>query len=224
MSHHHHDHNHGQANEAYFDTEGAKLFATEDAKRVARQASDAFLGAVQFDTEKTAVLDFASGPGNISRILAPHCKSIVGVDISGKMIELYNEMAKEEGLSDKISGVKADITSDASALGGKLFDLIVCSLSYHHFSSPGEMTRALSQFLHPGGHLIIVDFLEAPKRHGEVDPTVKSIIAHGAFSEEDVREFYKAGGLELKKYEFAFDMVFKGIESKCFCSVGQKSA
>ena len=65
-THHHqhrHNHNHAESNETYFDSKGEELFASEDAKRVARQAAEAFLGAVPFDKEKTTVLDFACGPG-----------------------------------------------------------------------------------------------------------------------------------------------------------------
>jgi len=229
MSHHHHHGHHGhhaEANEAHYDSKAAaEMFKTEDAKRVARQACDAFLGAVQFDKEKTTVLDFASGPGNISMNLAPHSKSIVGVDISNQMIELYNERAKNEGLSDKLVGIKADVISDPTPLAGKLFDVIVCSLSYHHFSNPGEMTRALSNFLNPNGSIIIVDFMVAPKVNEEsLDPEIRNTIAHGAFTEDSVGEFFSAGGLALKKYEFAFDMTFRGMESKCFVAVGQKKA
>jgi len=223
MSHsHHHHHNHAESNEAYFDSKGEELFASEDAKRVARQAADAFLSAIPFDKEKTTVLDFACGPGNISFNLAPHSKSIVGVDISGRMIDLYNEKAKKEGLSEQISAIRADIVQDPSPLGGKLFDIVVCSLSYHHFTNPGEITRALSHYLNPGGHIIIVDFMVAPKVNEEPSDEIKHIIAHGAFTEDAVGEFFSAGEVELKKYAYAFDMNFRGHQSKCFCAVGQK--
>lgn len=57
--------------------------------------------------------------------MAAHCRSIVGVDISGKMVEYYNEIAKKEGLQDKISAIKADVISDPTPLGDKMFDVIV---------------------------------------------------------------------------------------------------
>lgn len=57
--------------------------------------------------------------------MAPHCKTIKGVDISSKMVEFYNEMAQKEGLSEKLSAIRADIVADASPLGDQLFDIIV---------------------------------------------------------------------------------------------------
>lgn len=225
MSHHHHGH--ADANEKHFDEHGAEVLGSEHGKKLGRQAAEAFLNAFTFDKEKTTVLDFACGNGNVSFNMAGSCKSIVGVDISTKMIELYNEMAQKEGLSDKISGLRVDITSDACPLGDQLFDVIVCSLSYHHLTSPDEMTRILSKFLVPGGLIMVIDFMpgtgiEDIRNKAAVDD-YKHIIAHmKGFPEEQMRTIYEAGEIELKSYKFAFEMLFKGVESNCFIAVGQK--
>ena len=34
-----------------------------------------------------------------------------------------------------------------------------CSLGYHHFEHPGEMTRRLARLLKPGGMLLVVDLM-----------------------------------------------------------------
>ena len=60
--HHHHEHNHTEANEKYFD-EHLDLLESEDAKRIGHQAAKAFLRAVPFVKENTTVLDFACGIG-----------------------------------------------------------------------------------------------------------------------------------------------------------------
>ncbi|KAI5984005.1 hypothetical protein EDD15DRAFT_2312577 [Pisolithus albus] len=42
-------------------------------------------------------MDFACGTGLISRELAPHAKSIVGVDISQNMVDMYNLSVHNQG-------------------------------------------------------------------------------------------------------------------------------
>jgi hypothetical protein len=83
------------------------------------------------------------------------------------------------------------------------------------------MTSALSKFLRPGGHLIVVDFSPGGEVHPD-EEAFKHIIAHREFSEEDMRACYEAGQIELKKYGYAFDMTFRGLQRKCFCALGQK--
>jgi predicted TPR repeat methyltransferase len=43
------------------------------------------------------VLDFACGTGIVSRGLVPHCKKLVGVDISQGMVDEFNKNAAEHG-------------------------------------------------------------------------------------------------------------------------------
>lgn len=66
----------------------------------------------------------------MAKVLAPHCKSILGVDISQSMVDQFNSMAKESALEDKLVAIRADLSSDdvPQSLQGKEFDVIFVSL------------------------------------------------------------------------------------------------
>jgi 2-polyprenyl-3-methyl-5-hydroxy-6-metoxy-1,4-benzoquinol methylase len=147
--HHHHHHGHGhdftKANEDHFDTTGIETLTSDESKLIGKQAAQAFLDSYNYDKENTAVLDFACGTGkpvhtfghratlnidlgNISLNMAHHVKSIIGLDVSGRVVDYYNEISKKEKLDDKMSALKLNILEDSSALEGKQFDVIVVSL------------------------------------------------------------------------------------------------
>lgn len=75
----------------------------------------AILQAYPFDKEATVVLDYACGtgkqsvqdlllvatkapsPGIVARSLAPHCKTLIGVDISQGMVDEFNKGVQSHG-------------------------------------------------------------------------------------------------------------------------------
>ena len=64
-----------------------------------------------------------------SRELAPHVKSIVGVDVSEPSVEIYNRLAEESGDKDKMSAVALDLQGAPGELGDKdkKFDVVTVS-------------------------------------------------------------------------------------------------
>ena len=72
MSHEPHQHHHGdhhnfaEANEHHFDAQGFDILVSDEAKTLGRQAAQAFLNATEYDKEKTVVLDFACGTGELA--------------------------------------------------------------------------------------------------------------------------------------------------------------
>ncbi|KAJ7778727.1 S-adenosyl-L-methionine-dependent methyltransferase [Mycena maculata] len=139
MSHSYH-HDFTSANEAVFDKHAADADHRPMAAELAEIVSAAILQAHPFDREATAVLDYACGIGIVSRRLAPHCKTLLGVDISQGMV------------------VRAELKGEATELGGTKFDVVVCSPAYHHLADIAAATRVLASFLKPGGALLVVDF------------------------------------------------------------------
>ncbi|KAG8911749.1 hypothetical protein FRC02_006432 [Tulasnella sp. 418] len=116
---------------------------------------------VKLDPETTSVMDFACGTGLVSINLVPYVKEVIGVDISEAMVEKYNEKASlNEVSAKKMKAVLLDISKDKEGLGGKKFDAIICSMSYHHFDQVQEMTNNLVEYLVPGtGVLLVVDLI-----------------------------------------------------------------
>ncbi len=149
-SHHHHPHHHHhhtavQANRDFFDGDGRKIMSSDDALNAGLSAAEAVREAIQLGPD-LELLDFACGPGklllrffalhplivhlilgNVSKHLASHCKSILGLDISQALVDDFNANAATLGLSDKMTAKCVDITEHPEALEDKTFDLIFVS-------------------------------------------------------------------------------------------------
>ncbi|KAJ8463983.1 hypothetical protein ONZ45_g17395 [Pleurotus djamor] len=112
-AHHHGQHQHGDnhqhshggddfavANAQHFNEHGAKGFEEHPfAKELTERQAAAYLAAYPFDEEKTALMDFACGPGLVSRELASHTKQIVGVDITQNFVDEFNKRVSDQGIS-----------------------------------------------------------------------------------------------------------------------------
>ncbi len=57
--------------------------------------------------------------------LLPHCKSILGVDISQGMVDAYNKRATALGVSDKMQASAHELKGVEGELGGEKFDVII---------------------------------------------------------------------------------------------------
>jgi 2-polyprenyl-3-methyl-5-hydroxy-6-metoxy-1,4-benzoquinol methylase len=208
---------------------------TEEAKTAGRQAADAIKNAVG-SLAGLDVLDFASGPGNVSIHLAPHVRSIMGLDISQSFVEDYTVAASTLGFQGKMSAKCIDITEKPDELGQIKFDLIFCVAAYHHFPSPSDMTVALSKFLKPSGRLIIMDGFASPEDpHGQLWGSGNQVFEgadleqashavphkHG-FTPDEVKNFVTGAGLEFVSYDRSYDFKFAGRELPMFISVARK--
>ncbi|KAJ7494420.1 S-adenosyl-L-methionine-dependent methyltransferase [Mycena galericulata] len=193
MSNHHHDF--ASVNQAVFDKHASHADHRPMAAELAESVSSAILQAYPFDKEATAVLDYACGTGIVSRRLAPHCKTLVGVDISQGMVDEFNKGVQSLGIpTTQISAVRADLKGEESELEGAKFDVVVCSLAYHHLEDIAAATRLLAFFLKPGGALLVVDF---PTMDVSAIPAdFAHTVAHkGGVSKAVIREAYDGAGL-----------------------------
>jgi ubiquinone/menaquinone biosynthesis C-methylase UbiE len=106
------------------------------------------------------VLDAGTGPGRLPIEIAaalPHLR-VDGVDLSPQMIDY----ARRRPGAERVTFTGADVTDlpfpDAT------FDLIVSSLSQHHWAVPEQGVRELRRVLRPGGRLWIYDVRGALRR------------------------------------------------------------
>ncbi|CAF0760784.1 unnamed protein product [Didymodactylos carnosus] len=118
---------------------------------------------VNWNSKSTRVLDFACGTGLITRNLQDHVSKILGVDISEKMIEIYNKKFEN---NDNIHGICTDIlSSDFNDEISTDFDVIVIANALHHLGDPKGVLLKLSSYLKPGGHVIVLDFFNCKETH-----------------------------------------------------------
>ena len=104
------------------------------------------------------VLDAGTGPGTLAREIArrqPQLQ-VYGVDLSEEMIRLAREHAQREGVGER---VHFDIGNIARLpYPDHSFDVIVSTISMHHWYELEQPLRDLYRVLRPGGRLWIYDF------------------------------------------------------------------
>ncbi|KAL8291098.1 hypothetical protein RB597_005547 [Gaeumannomyces tritici] len=109
------------------------------------------------------LLDYACGPGTVSRALYPYVTQCRGIDLAPGMVEKYKERAKLEGLKpEQMDAVEGDLHAPSSALDRpdlRGFDVAAVGFGAHHFDDPTAVAARLVERLRPGGALFIADLL-----------------------------------------------------------------
>ncbi|KAH6901631.1 S-adenosyl-L-methionine-dependent methyltransferase [Coprinopsis sp. MPI-PUGE-AT-0042] len=204
---HGHGHQHGslaKANREHYNKQDGYTwpFAEERTKR----ASQGIIDRVSLDKDKTTALEFACGNGYVAEKIQPYVKSILGIDVSDKAIELFTERFEKLGKSDVAKAIQLDIETSQEGIEGKKFDVIYCSSSYHHFSDPLDMTKRLAALLNPSGVLVVIDHIitEKPKEGEEknqVSEAFRHAVARFGFMEEEMKEIYEGAGLKMEVFD-----------------------
>jgi ubiquinone/menaquinone biosynthesis C-methylase UbiE len=110
------------------------------------------------------ILDAGTGPGRLPQAIAtalPHV-TVDGVDLAPDMIEYARREATAAGLADRITFTVGDVAH--LPYPDMTFDLIVSSLSQHHWVDVEDALRDLHRVLRPGGRLWIYDARFALRR------------------------------------------------------------
>ncbi len=102
-------------------------------------------------------LDVGSGPGRLAIEMAKRAPklAVLGLDQSERMIELSSAGAGEAGIADRVAFIKG--SADAIPYPEASFDLVVSTLSLHHWGDPVAVFNEISRVLRPGGRFLIVD-------------------------------------------------------------------
>jgi ubiquinone/menaquinone biosynthesis C-methylase UbiE len=110
--------------------------------------------------DNAAVLDVGTGPGILLVELAagrPDLR-LTGVDLSADMIAAATRNLHPFG--ERAAARVGDVTD--LPFPDRSFDLIVSSLSLHHWDHPEAAVPELARILRPGGRVYIYDFPFAP--------------------------------------------------------------
>jgi SAM-dependent methyltransferase len=152
------------------------------------------------------------------------------------MVEQYNARADAQGLEPH--EMRAVCT--LAELGAEdRFDLIVCSMAYHHFAAVDEVSRELVKYLKPGGTLAVADIADADTGQpssrdrdsdGGVPPLpplmagYEHIVAHtSGFSEEVIRALFVGTGLEDVSFELFTSAKRQGRDVHFFLATGTRA-
>ncbi len=105
------------------------------------------------------VLEVGCGPGRLSiRLARQHGLDVTGLDLDPAMIERAQANADRPGNGDerRPSFLVGDVASLAFPDGS--FDLVVSTLSMHHWADPTAGLAEIGRVLRPGGRALIWDF------------------------------------------------------------------
>ena len=126
--------------------------------RLARGLYQRVAGDIAPVLSEGKVLDAGTGPGTLAREIArrqPRLQ-VYGIDLSEDMIRLARAHAKREQLEKQ---VHFDIGNVAQLpYPDHSFDLVVSTISMHHWYELEQPLRELYRVLRPGGRLWIYDF------------------------------------------------------------------
>src|SRR5690606_30465034 len=104
------------------------------------------------------VLDVGTGPGTLLLEIArsrPDLRA-TGVDVEPAMVRTAAQAAREESLADRVAVHAADVTDLPLAAAG--VDVVVATLTAHHWPDVRAAVHELVRVLRPGGTLLVVDF------------------------------------------------------------------
>jgi len=122
------------------------------------------------------VLEVGCGTGRLSILLArSHALSVTGLDLDPAMIEraLRNADHPHDGDGRRSSFLVGDVASLAFPDGS--FDLVVSTLSMHHWADPRAGLAEIGRVLRPGGRALVWDFRAGPvPLHGHLLDPVKN--------------------------------------------------
>jgi len=192
---HHHDI--AQANRHFFDKTAKDFDSIPHAISRGERCAEAIRKEYAFDKDVTNVMEYACGTGLVSGNLAPYVKSILGVDISQGVVDLFNKrFADKEADQKRFRAIRAELKGDDSELDNENFHVIICTLAYHHFEDVSRVTQILTHFLKPSGALIVIDTMETP-----VPEEYHHFVPHRhGFDESEIEKIFSGAGLTSITY------------------------
>ena len=180
-----HTHLHGNR-PALFSGRGSRVYdfaARRVLRRLYRRIADDLATVIP---DGAAVLDVGTGPGVLLVELAYRRKDLrlAGVDLSEDMIA-----AAERNIAE-FAGRASVRTGDVTALpfDDDSFDVVVTSLSSHHWDDPVSAVPELARVLRRGGSFIDYDFRFAP-----FDNITETASARGLFGGQPIVQPFATG-------------------------------
>jgi SAM-dependent methyltransferase len=130
-----------------------------------------FFGGIAADVAAAApngarVLEVGCGPGHLSiRLARRHGLEVTGVDLDPAMVERARANAGRRG--DAGQPRPSFLVGDAASLAfpNGSFDLVVSTLSMHHWADPAAGLAEIGRVLRPGGRALIWDFRPGTRPH-----------------------------------------------------------
>lgn len=167
---------------------------------LAQNIYDAIVNNIDLN-EQMEVIDFGAGTGLLSRNIALHVKSLLGVDTSSGMLAKLDELGREN-----INTLHIDICAYETQ---KKYDGIVSSMTMHHVQNLDLLFTKMNELLKKGGFVAIADLMsEDGTFHNDNDG-----VHHFGFDENELMNIAQKHGFSDVKYQRIFDVEKEGKRS-----------
>jgi ubiquinone/menaquinone biosynthesis C-methylase UbiE len=162
--------------------------------------------------EFTDILDAGCGPAPMISLLAEKYpdRHYTGIDLTPAMIE--QAKSKQLPHTDFIVGDCENLPFAENS-----FDVIICSMSFHHYPNPQDFFCGVKRCLRPGGRLILRDMTTDKKilqwLINHIELPIAHLFGHGDYklaSRNTVMECCEKAGLIVEKFE-----IRKGMRLHC---------
>jgi ubiquinone/menaquinone biosynthesis C-methylase UbiE len=143
------------------------------------------------------VLDAGCGPGRLALRLAQEMPAtrVTGVDVSPEMIALARERARTLGLDGRATFEVGDVSE--LPFGDGQFDMVVSTLSVHHWPDPVAGLTEIHRVLKPGARAFIYDVPGWLARLEAARGGLASLVVATPFRRGRVRAAWKIGPVPL---------------------------
>ncbi|MBI3099612.1 MAG: methyltransferase domain-containing protein [Planctomycetes bacterium] len=112
-------------------------------------------------------IDIATGTGHTALALAPNVASVIGTDLTTRMLEEARRL-RDARLLRNARFLRAD--AHRIPFPDRSFDIVTCRRAAHHFSNIDRALGEMKRLLQPGGRLVIDD------RSGPEDDAIDEIM------------------------------------------------
>jgi ubiquinone/menaquinone biosynthesis C-methylase UbiE len=169
-----------------FDQEAANWDQVPERLKVAHDIAESLIREITL-TPDMNVLDFGCGTGLLTLALQPFVRSIIGVDSSQGMLDVFKTKIKEQNLGN----VKANyLDLDKGDVLEGSYHLIVSSMTLHHIKDISSLVKQFYSVLHPSGKLVAADLdLDDGRFHSNNDG-----VFHFGFNREALSSIFENAG------------------------------
>jgi len=140
------------------------------------------------------LMDFGAGTGLLSYFVAPHVQTIVAVDNSPSMLEVFNEKSSEFACKTEV--VELDLSCESI---DEKFDGIISSMTIHHLEDTKALFVKFYNMLEENGFIGIAD-LDSEDGSFHSDNTG---VFHYGFEREKLEIIAKEVGFKNIRFELA---------------------
>jgi SAM-dependent methyltransferase len=101
-------------------------------------------------------LDVACGAAHVPEELAPHVRTVVGVDLTPELLAIGAARLRDAGI-DNVLLQEGD--AEGLPFVDDSFDVVNCRSSLHHFAHPDRAMAEMRRVARPGGRIVITDLV-----------------------------------------------------------------